>query len=49
MVPLAWNVARPDGTQTFQDRVYTEKLGFSNLVGYVSYPQKRQGRDILEN
>lgn len=40
MVPLAWNVARPDGTQTFQDRVYTEKLGFSNLVGYVSYPQK---------
>jgi penicillin-binding protein 2 len=39
-VPLAWNVARPDGTQTFQDRVYTEKLGFSNLVGYVSYPQK---------
>lgn len=37
-VPLAWNeTGEPN---SFNLRKYTEKSGFSNLLGYVSYPKK---------
>ncbi len=36
-VPLAWNIA----TETpFSIRAYTDKVGFSNLLGFVRYPRK---------
>lgn len=43
-VPLAWNesvVADDDsGRDEFSHRRYIDKPGFSNLIGYVKYPQK---------
>lgn len=36
-VPLAWN---EKGENEFSTRKYIEKPGFSNLLGYVSYPKK---------
>lgn len=35
--PLAWNEHRDD---MFNTRKYTENPGFSNLLGYVSYPKR---------
>lgn len=38
-VPLAWN-GKEEGEEDIPERVYTEKGGFSHLLGYVSYPKK---------
>ncbi|HMP67421.1 MAG TPA: penicillin-binding transpeptidase domain-containing protein [Candidatus Paceibacterota bacterium] len=37
--PLVWNNPPADGSD-FSSRQYTNIPGFSNLLGYVSYPQK---------
>jgi penicillin-binding protein 2 len=39
---LAWNTLRGTTTEEVPRRVYTETLGFSHLLGYVSYPKKDQ-------
>jgi len=36
--PLAWNETRTE-KEDFSRRKYIDKSGFSNLLGYVSYPQ----------
>ncbi len=38
---LAWN-SSTDIVHEIPDRVYTSSLGFSHLLGYVSYPKKDQ-------
>ena len=37
--PIAWNEPT-DNPDDFSKRIYTDRKGFSNLVGYVKYPQK---------
>jgi penicillin-binding protein 2 len=36
--PLIWNENAPD--LDYQHRKYTDRLGFSHVLGYVSYPKK---------
>lgn len=38
-MPLAWNIPKTEDSD-FNLRQYTEISGFSNLLGYVKYPQK---------
>ncbi|MCX8513575.1 MAG: hypothetical protein ORN26_00730 [Candidatus Pacebacteria bacterium] len=37
---LAWNIKDESDDQDFLRRQYIEEEGFSNLLGYVKYPQK---------
>jgi len=37
--PLAWNEIGPERSE-FPRRIYTEKVGLSNLLGFVKYPAK---------
>lgn len=38
-IPLAWNLPKTEETD-FNTRQYIDKPGFSNILGYVKYPQK---------
>lgn len=37
---IAWNELDPTGQYDFPVRAYTDRRGFGQLIGYVSYPQK---------
>ncbi len=38
--PIAWNEIDESGQYDFPVRAYTDRRGFGQLIGYVSYPQK---------